>query len=76
MCPAYNVHKVQCNIINPETGKSKKKYLGYYDTQEKAFQVYKYYKERNIKQVADYYKEQIPDKLYDALYDYEVDIND
>ena len=69
-------YRVGCSIINPETSKSKIKYLGLYETQEKAFQVYKYYKEKNIKEVADYYFGRIPDKLYDALYDYEVEIND
>lgn len=69
-------YRVQCSIINPETGKSKIKHLGIYSTQEKAFEIYKYYKECNIKEVADYYKEQISDKLYNALYDYEVEIND
>ena len=63
-------------MINPKTGKSKQEFLGYYETQEKAFEIYKYYKERNIKQVADYYKGRIPDKLYDALYNYEVEIDD
>ena len=67
---------VHCNLINPETGESKCEYLGVYDTQEKAFQVYKYYKEKNIKEVADYYFGRIPDKLYNAMYNYEVEIND
>ena len=66
----------QCHLINPETGKSKLKNLGYYTTQQEAFNVYKYYKERNIKEVADYYKEQIPSKLYNAMYNYEVEITD
>ena len=69
-------YQVRCHTINTETGKSKREYLGTYDTQEKAFQVYKYYKERNIKQVADYYKDRIPDKLYEAMYKYEVEITD
>ena len=69
-------YRVQCHMINIETGESKKEHLGYYDTQEKAFEVYKYYKEKNIKEVADYYKIHIPDKLYDALYNYEVEIDD
>ena len=67
---------VQCHLINPKTGKSKQEHLGYYDTQEKAFEIYKYYKEKNIKEVADYYKEQIPQVLYNALYNYEVEIDD
>lgn len=66
----------QCNIINPETGKSKGKNLGYYTTQQEAFNVYKQFKEKNIKEVADYYKEQIPSKLYQALYNYQVEITD
>ena len=69
-------YQVHCNLINPETGKSKCEYLGICETQEKAFEIYKYYKEKNIKEFADYYKEQIPDKLYQALYDYEVEITD
>lgn len=70
------IYQVNCNLINPKTGKSKGKYLGYYETQEKAFEIYKYYKERNIKQVADYFKGLIPEILYDALYNYEVEIDD
>ena len=69
-------YQVECQVFNPEKGKSKKEYLGYYETQEKGFEVYKYYKEKNIKEVADYYKDVIPEKLYDALYNYEVEIND
>lgn len=74
--PKHSKYEAQCSIINPETGKSKNKHLSVYDTQEKAFEVYKYYKERNIKEVADYYKSLIPVKLYDALYEYEVEITD
>ena len=74
--PKNGKYEVQCNMINPKTGKSKKEYLGYYETQEKAFEIYKYYKEKNIKEVADYYKDLIPNKLYNALYEYVVEIND
>ena len=65
-----------CSLLNPETGKSKQEYLGRYETQEKAFEVYKYYKEKNIKEVANYYKSLIPQRLYDGLYNYEVEITD
>lgn len=74
--PKNGKYQAYCRMINPETGKSRLEYLGLYDTQEKGFEVYKYYKEKNIKEVADYFKGQIPDKLYDALYDYEVEIDD
>ena len=51
-------------------------YLGQYNTPEKAFYVYKNYKENLIKQIADSYKEKIPQKLYNAMYRYEVEITD
>lgn len=51
-------------------------YLGRFDTPEMAFKAYKKYKESYIKKVADYYKEQIPKILYDALYAYKVEITD
>lgn len=69
-------YQVNCHLINPKTGKSKGKYLGIYDTELEAFKVYKYYKEENIKEVADYYKNLIPQKLYQVLYNYEVEIDD
>ena len=69
-------YRAYCNLLNPETGKSKRSHLGVYNTQEKAFEVYKQFKENYIKQIADYYKEQIPISLYNALYEYEVEITD
>ena len=54
----------------------KLKYLGYYETPEKAFYVYKEAKEKEIKRVADLYKDKIPQKLYEAMYNYEVEITD
>ena len=74
--PKNGKYVVQCHLINPKTEESKQEHLGYYNTQEKAFEIYKYYKEKNIKEVADYYKEQIPQILYNALYNYEVEIYD
>ena len=69
-------YRVRCNMINPKTGKSKREHLGVYNTQEKAIEIYKYYKEKNIKEVAGYYKEQIPEKLYNGMYNYIVEITD
>ena len=68
--------KVSCSIYDYKENKKKLKHLGYYDTPNDAFEVYKHYKEKNIKQVADYYKGQIPQILYDSLYNYEVEITD
>ena len=53
--------------------------LGTYMTAEEAFNVYKEYKEKEIKAVADLYKSkypQFPQKLYDAMYNYQVEITD
>ncbi len=61
----------QCN-----NGKKKQIRLGAFSTPEEAFYAYKEYKENLIKQIADQYKNQIPQKLYDALYRYEVEITD
>ena len=74
--PKNDKYQVNCYLLNPKTGKSKQEYLGIYDTQEKGFEVYKHYKEKNIKEVADYFKGQIPQILYNALYNYEVEIYD
>ena len=69
-----NKYEAQCNIFY--NGKSKLKGLGYYNTIEEAFNAYKESKEANIKQMADYYKDKIPYKLYKAMYDYKVEITD
>ena len=65
-----NKYQAKCKVDG------KTKYLGCYDTSEKAFEVYKQFKETYIKKVADEYKDKIPKKLYDAMYVYEIDIND
>lgn len=41
-----------------------------------AFSIYKYEKEKYVKEVADLYKDNIPLKLYEALYKYQVNITD
>ena len=54
--------------------------LGTYSTKEEAFQVYKNYKEKIIKEVIDSYKGKIPEPYYSrlrkAMYNYEVEIDD
>lgn len=47
-----------------------------FDTLEEAFYSYKNFKERYIKQVANEYKDKIPQKVYDAMYRYEIKITD
>lgn len=50
--------------------------LGYFYTPDEAFLAYKQAKEKYIKEIADVHKHQIPEKLYNALYRYEVEITD
>lgn len=47
-----------------------------FNTELKAFNEYKKLKENYIKQVAEEYKDKIPQKLYEAMYRYEVEITD
>jgi len=47
-----------------------------FTTIEDAFIAYKELKEEEIKRVADYYQQYIPNVLYEALYSWEVEIND
>ncbi|NRU52652.1 AP2 domain-containing protein [Clostridium beijerinckii] len=60
---------------NNKNGKPVKLGKVFYDENE-AFEVYKTYREKVIKEVADDYKDRIPIELYNALYTYEIDIND
>lgn len=67
--------RVRCSVRH-ENGKYDNKELGTYSDPIEAFNVYKNFKEKYIKQVADEYKDKIPKKLYDAMYKYEVEITD
>ena len=68
-------YRVQCNDENGVPVK-----LGTYRTKEEAFQVYKQYKEKVIKEVIDSYEGKIPEPHYSrlktAMYNYEVEITD
>ena len=54
--------------------------LGTYNSEEEAFQVYKKYKEKVIKETIDSYEGKIPEPYYSrlktAMYNYEVEIDD
>ena len=68
-------YRVFCN-----NGYGKSVYLGTYVTKEEAFQVYKQYKEKVIKEVIDSYEGIIPEphysRLREAMYNYKVEIDD
>ena len=51
-------------------------HLGIFNTPEEAFQAYKTEKEKYIKEVADKWKGLISDKVYEALINYKVKIDD
>ena len=51
-------------------------WLGTFDTEEEAFEVYKIAKESYIKEVADIWKDQIEPRVYQAMYNYKVEITD
>jgi hypothetical protein len=51
-------------------------HIGNFSSSEEAFNAYKFCKEKYIKEVAEKYKVEIPEKLYNALYLYEVEIDD
>lgn len=53
-----------------------KKYLGYFYDTNLAFATYKKAKEKYIKEVADSYKNIIPQKVYEAIINYRIEITD
>lgn len=66
-------------LKNEQSNTKQQKYLGLYNTPEEAFEVYKKAKETYIKEVADFYMNKysnFPKKIYDALYNYKVEITD
>ena len=68
-------YQVHCN-----NGYGKSVCLGTYKTKKEAFQVYKQYKEKLIKEVIDSYEGKIPEphysRLREAMYNYKVEIDD
>ena len=70
-----NKYNASCCVINNK-GKALNKNLGYFSNEIDAFNAYKQFKEKYIKQVADDYKDKIPKKLYEAMYNWEVEITD
>jgi len=64
------------SFFNGKKIKTKRFSFGQYSNEKDAFEVYKREKEKYIKEVADYYRSQITEKVYEALYRYEIDITD
>lgn len=64
----------RCGMM--KNGKKNMKHLGLFNDEKDAFNAYKIFKEKYIKEVADYYKKYIPRHLYEAMYRYNVEITD
>ena len=56
--------------------KGKQEHLGYFNTELEAFKAYKIAKESFIKEQAEKWKDKIDDRAYNALMNYEVNIDD
>lgn len=62
--------RARCNTLNGSV------FIGHYSTVESAFNAYKKFKENYIKKVADEYKKNIPNILYQALYNFKIEVDD
>ena len=70
----HNTKKAFVAMVNK--GKGKRDYLGYFKTEIEAFNSYKTAKESFIKEQAEKWKSQIDVRAYNALMNYEVNIDD
>ena len=76
VCYHKNHGKFMASCSVYENNKKSIVTLGYFDNPEDAFIVYKKFKEKYIKIVAERYKNTIPEKLYNALQEYEIVVTD
>lgn len=68
---ATEKYRAKCN-----DSKGNLKHLGLYNTPQEAFNSYKKYKENLIKEIANEHRDKIPTKLYEAMINYKVSIDD
>jgi len=71
-----NFHKARGKFVARLNINGKRKHLGLFPTPEEAFQAYKLAKEAHIKVVADKWKHLLDERVFQALLDYEVNIDD
>ena len=70
------VKKVYRKFKSCITKNNIKIFLGYHNTPEEAFQAYKVAKEAHIKEKAEEWKDKVEDKVYQAMYNWVVEITD
>lgn len=66
-----NPYVATCN-----DGNGKSRHLGCFPSEQEAFTAYKLFKENIIRQKAEYFKDAIDPRVYDAMMKYEVEITD
>lgn len=72
----YLKDKMSPYQVRCRNAKRKNVTIGYCKTPQEAFEVYKKFKENVIKQIANEFKDSIPNKLYNAMMKYKVEISD
>ena len=70
----HKTNKAFISRVNKNKGKQE--HLGYFNTEIEAFKVYKTAKESFIKEQANKWKSQIDERSYEALINYQVEIDD
>ena len=70
------VSKLNNKYISTFNINNKRKCLGVFDTEEQAFITYKLLKEKKIKELAEKHKSQITEQCYNALMNWQIEIND
>lgn len=76
-CPlGVTTDKKNSNYSSSISVFGKQMHLGKYASKKDAYLAYKIEKEKYIKEVAEKYKNQIPNNLYEAMYKYEFKIDD
>lgn len=74
VCSADTKYRATINkSYDSVDGKKKLTVLGYYETPQEAYEVYKQHKRAEIIYIADSYKNVIPDKLYQAMINWKFD---
>ena len=74
--PIGITYKYNRFIAQVSTKKDAKKHIGSFSTHEEAFQAYKTAKEEYIKEEADEWRGKISEQVYQAMYNYTVEITD
>ena len=76
MCVGVSLEKKSKKFVSYINILGEHKYLGSFNEEVEAFLVYKEAKESHIKTVANKWKDNIDSRVYDALMNYQVEIND